>query len=73
MGPGCCPPTTRCTASTDVRTYVLCCFDRVPNGKASLAVADLDWNPVVFYRDEPPGGRPMQRPAALSGDRECVR
>lgn len=45
--------------------YVLCCFDRVPNGKASLAVADLDWNPVVFYRDEPPGGRPMPRPAAL--------
>ncbi len=45
--------------------YVLCCFDRVPNGKASLAVADPDWNPVLFYRDEPPGGRPMPRPQAL--------
>jgi len=45
--------------------YVLCCFDRVPNGKASLAVADLEWNPVVFYRDDPPGGRPMPRPEAL--------
>ena len=46
--------------------YVLCCFDREPNGKARLAVADIDWNPVVFYRDEPPGGRPMPRPSALT-------
>ena len=60
---------------TDYKVYcfngrpwrVLICFDRVPNGKASLAVANLEWNPAVFYRDEPPGGRRVPRPEALPG------
>jgi hypothetical protein len=45
--------------------WVLVCYDRIPNGKASLAVADVHWNPVAFYRDEPPGGREVPRPAGL--------
>jgi hypothetical protein len=45
--------------------WVLICFDRIPNGKPSLAFADLQWNPVAFYRDDPPGGRKVPRPDSL--------
>ncbi len=45
--------------------WVLCCYDRVPNGLARLAVFDLAWNPVVFYRGESGEKAPVSPPEAL--------
>lgn len=44
--------------------WILCCTNRSPNDKGDLTAVDLDWNPLIYYRNAM-GGRRLPRPAAL--------
>jgi len=45
--------------------WVLCCFDRRPNGNASFALVDENWTSAGFLREELTAQRDVPRPAAL--------